>query len=94
MIIPSLAVNFDILQKGKIAFSGLISTHYYYTKMKTWKIYTFIILQSINSWNDIIVLEKLFKHVVDFDSFNSISFVISAISLPRFELNWVPEQYI
>lgn len=39
----------------------------------------------------IIALEKQFKHIYDFNYLDSKLYIISAISLPRFKLNWMPE---
>ncbi|KYN27645.1 hypothetical protein ALC57_02944 [Trachymyrmex cornetzi] len=39
-------------------------------------------------------LEKRFKFIFDLGSPDSKPFIISAISLPRFKLNWVPEDNI
>jgi len=35
-------------------------------------------------------LEK-FKYIYDFNSFENKQFILAAISLPRFKLNWMPE---
>ncbi|KYN15666.1 hypothetical protein ALC57_12169 [Trachymyrmex cornetzi] len=39
-------------------------------------------------------LEKRFKHVLDLNHADSRIYILSAISLSRFKLNWVPECYV
>lgn len=42
----------------------------------------------------VLALEKRFKKIYNFQSFESKQFILSAVCLPRFKLNWVPEQYM
>lgn len=93
MIMSPLATSLDILQGEKMCFLGMVAPTIIILKQKlsyfTHLSYCKPLVNGI-----IVALEKRFKHIYDFDCPDSKLYIISAISLPRFKLNWVPESYM
>lgn len=92
-IMSPLAISLDILQGEKLSFLGLVAPTIIILKQKLTK------FSHLSYCNPLVVgmmqaLEKRFKHIFYFGSPDSKPFILSAISLPRFKLNWVPECYV
>lgn len=92
-VMSPLATSLDILQGEKMAFLGLIAPTIVVLKEKLMK-FTHLSYCKPLIAGMVLGLEKRFKHVYDFYSFENKQFILSAICLPRFKLNWVPEHHI
>lgn len=89
-IMSPLAISLDILQGEKTCFLGLVAPTVIILKQK---LTNFSHLSYCKPLVDgiVVALEKRFKHIYDFNCPESKLYILSAISLPRFKLNWVPE---
>lgn len=93
MIMAPLATSIDILQGEEMSILGLVAPTLIVLRNK---LKNCIHLTYCNPLATGIVLnlEKRFKHVFELDHSNSRIYVLSAISFPRFKLNWIPEAYV
>lgn len=92
-IMSPLAASLDILQGEKMTFLGLIAPTIIVLKEKLIKFTHLSYCKPLVS-EMVFALKKRFKLIYDFSTFENKQFILSAICLPRFKLNWVPEQNV
>lgn len=92
-IMSPLATSLDILQEEKMTFLGLIAPTIIVLKEKLIKFTHLSYCKPLVS-GIVLALDKRFQYIYDFNSFKNKQFILSAICLPRFKLNWVPEHYV
>ena len=85
-VMSLLAACLDILQGEKMTFLGLVAPTIVVLKEKLMKFTHLSYCEPLVA-GMIQALEKRFKRVHDFNSFENKQFILSAICLPRFKLN-------
>lgn len=93
LVMEPLATSLDLLQGEKTCFLGYVAPTIIALRLKliqsTHLIYCKPLALSI-----IFNLEKRFNYLFDLELSKSKPFILSAISLPKFKLSWIPVRYL
>jgi len=91
-VMGPLAISLDKLQGGKSCYLGFVAPTILALRLLLIQMNDLVHCRPL-CFNIISSLEKRFDYILDLKKVKSKTFILSAISHPKFKLSWVPDRY-